>query len=115
MDPEFARPTAAEMRRLQDEAINSNPSSTGPMKAKIENLELSADGLYRTSDRLIWVPPMAEDLQLRICIMAQTCLFMWDSNSHRRDSTPKYRKRLYKTVDGTGENLVVTVGSTVWG
>jgi Integrase zinc binding domain len=69
LDTEFVWAVAAEIRRVQDAALvvltqpDWDKSATPP-------LTLSAEGLYRTKVRKVWIPSDADDLQLRICIVA---------------------------------------------
>jgi Integrase zinc binding domain/Integrase core domain len=58
---------------VQDAALLSYPVEQGH-PARNEDVSLSSDGLYRTATGLIWIPPIAEDLQLRICVMSHTGL-----------------------------------------
>lgn len=58
-DDEFVWPTANSIAETQQ---HHNPPPSAIRK----------DGLYRTTDHKIWIPEQADDLQLRLCVIAHT-------------------------------------------
>ena len=68
LEDAFVWPDAKEIRLIQDAARYDLTETDG-----LSDLSLSADSdLYLTKDGQVWVPAEAQDLQLRICIVAHT-------------------------------------------
>jgi Integrase zinc binding domain len=68
---DFEWPNAGEIRLVQDGASSVLAHSPEPQEPVTTP---ASDGLRRVSTGQIWIPSMASDLQLRICIVAHTGL-----------------------------------------
>jgi Integrase core domain/Integrase zinc binding domain len=66
LDPSFEWPTAAEIRTVQDAALATISAEDD------SNIYSLSDGLYRSPSGQVWIPAAAQDLQLRVCIVAHT-------------------------------------------
>jgi Integrase zinc binding domain len=66
LDASFIWPTPREIRLVQDAALSLAEISP------TEWPKLVDDDLYRTPGGQVWIPPEAQDLQLRICVLAHT-------------------------------------------
>jgi Integrase zinc binding domain len=64
--PSFEWPTAAEIRTVQDAALATISAEDD------SNIYSLSDGLYRSPSGQVWIPAAAQDLQLRVCIVAHT-------------------------------------------
>lgn len=62
-DEEFVWPTAAEVAKVQLNHMDARPASL---------LQDSTDGLWRDGNGAVWIPDLAADLQLRMCVIAHT-------------------------------------------
>jgi hypothetical protein len=66
LDSSFIWPTPREIRLVQDAAISTASLSRTVLPILVDN------ELYRTPSGQVWIPPEAQDLQLRICVVAHT-------------------------------------------
>jgi transposase InsO family protein len=66
LDSSFIWPTPREIRLVQDAAISTASLSRTALPIIVD------DELYRTPSGQFWIPPEAQDLQLRICVVAHT-------------------------------------------
>jgi RNase H-like domain found in reverse transcriptase/Integrase zinc binding domain len=72
LEADFEWPSPSEIRRLQDSSL-ALATSSSPADS-VSNISLGSEGLYQLPSGAVWIPSDECDLQLRICIVAHTCI-----------------------------------------
>jgi RNase H-like domain found in reverse transcriptase/Integrase zinc binding domain len=98
LDEPFAWPDHTEIGNLQDAALLGDTGAT--TTAADLALTISEEGLYCYSQGMVWIPPAASDLQMRLCIVAHTGL-----GRHRGSATTLSTLKLHFVWDNMSEDV----------